>query len=335
MKNCIYIYFFCGILLSVTQACSDKTKKYFISGETQGTFYHITWFAADSMVGEREIDSLLSQFELIASLYVDSSELVRINQRSTDSLSNMMKDLLEQSLKYANATEGYFDPTVAPLVKAWGFYRKNDILPDSQTINSIRRCIGFRKFRLVDHYIKFDDSCVHIDLNAIAQGYSVDLLAQFFEKKGIRDYLIEIGGEVRAAGTKPDGKPWIVGIERPTNEPNDPQEVYRKVKLINKSLATSGTTRKFYVKDGIKYSHAINPHTGYPVSHSLLMVTVIAPTCTEADALATAFLVMGRERAKKLIQEKFPFVDAFFIYSDKDGNLLTDMTDGFKKYLIE
>lgn len=316
-------------------SCQPKLKKYVISGEAQGTFYHITWFAEDSVISQKQIDSLLHKFDLVASLYVDSSELSKINKRLIDTLSNMMNELLQKSFRYAQLSDGYFDPTVAPVVKTWGFYKKNDILPDSIAIKKLLKCVGFKNVNIKDNRITFSDTCIKLDLNAIAQGYSVDLLAQFLESKGIRNYLVEVGGEVRTAGSKPNGKSWIVGIEKPTKEVYDPQEVYRKVKLTDKSLATSGTTRKFYVKDGVKYSHAIDPYTGYPVNHSLLMVTVIAPTCTEADALATAFLVMGRDKAKEMIKQKFPHIEAFFIYSDQQGNFQTDMTEGFQKYLIE
>jgi len=323
----------CSLFLLLLFSCQQKIKRYEINGETQGTTYHIVWYATRPTISQQEVDSLLNAFDQVASLYNKHSELVQLNARHVDTVSSMLADLLKKSLDYAELTNGYFDITVAPLVKKWGFIRKQNTLPDSAEIDSLLRCVGYKYIHLDGHRVKFDKPCVEIDLNAIAQGYSVDLLANYFEKKGVHDYIVEVGGEVRAAGRKPDGSLWTVGIEKPTNLPDAPKEVFKKVRLTNKSLATSGTTRKFYVKNGVKYSHAINPFTGYPVQHTLLMVTVIAPTCTEADALATAFLVMGKEKARALLSEKFPGVDAFFISVDSTGGFQIESTPGFAKIL--
>jgi thiamine biosynthesis lipoprotein len=179
-----------------------------------------------------------------------------------------------------------------------------------------------------------NDERTTIDFNAIAQGYSVDLVGTFLEARGIENYLVDIGGEVKARGVKPDGSFWKIGIEKPARQKNDERELKEIIVLKNKSVATSGSYRKFYEKDGVRYSHTIDPKTGYPVQHSLLSVSVVADNTALADAYATSFMVMGLERSKQFLR-LHPELDAFFIYADDQGNYRTYATEGFKKYVTE
>lgn len=303
-------------------------------GEAQGTTWHIKWYGDPDLVSRTETDSLLRAFDLIASLYVDSSELCRLNRGESFDLSPTLIKMIQRSLEISYETDGYFDITVGPLVKAWGFSKEKGIDPDSSMVDSLRRLTGFHRISLKNSRLLMDTTGMKIDVNAVAQGFSVDLICELFESRGIRNYLVEIGGEVRVSGQKPDGSPWKVGIEKPTANAFDAQEVFRTLTISDISVATSGSSRKYYMKDGVRYSHTIDPKTGYPVHHTLLSVTVIAPTCADADAFATAFMVMGIEKAKRILQ-KHPAMEAFFIYSAPDGSLKTDSTAGFEKYFAD
>ncbi|MPM24462.1 FAD:protein FMN transferase [bioreactor metagenome] len=328
------IYFPVLILLLV--ACGNMNKKVLVeySGETQGTTFHIKWYGEKDSKIQDSIDNILKSFDLVASLYNDSSLLCRINRGENPDLDNDFIELIEKSTEISNNTQGYFDITVGPLVRAWGFGREKGADPDSATIDSLKKLVGFQKIHLRDNHILFDTTGILIDLNAIAQGYSVDLVCDYLESENIHDYIVEIGGEVRVSGKKDDGSSWVVGIERPAENEFADQEVFRKLAITDISIATSGSSRKFYIKNGVKYSHTIDPHTGYPVSHSLLSVTVIAKKCMDADAYATAFMVMGIDKAK-VILEKHTEMEAYFIYSAPDGSLKTDSTSGFGKYFIK
>ena len=318
-------------------SCSKEQKKQFqISGHAQGTTYHIKYYSSKENITKNEIDSLLNQFDKIASLYDDQSELSKLNTQ--DSLLNPSKELLfliKRSFQINTETTGAFDITIGQLVRSWGFWKTESLNPDSSMIDSLRNLCGTEKI-----LVSKDDKKVSkkhgtlVDFNAIAQGYSVDLLSDFFEARGVVDYIIEVGGEVRAAGKHNDGRSFTVGIERPAKTMDAPQELYRKAVLNNRSMATSGSTRKYYEQNGIKYSHTIDPKTGFPVTHSLLSVSVLADRCTDADAFATAFMVLGVEKSFSLLKNRKD-LEAFFIYSDQNGNLKDTCTPGFLKILSE
>ena len=324
------------VLVMLIVSCGNKPQTSLVewSGNTQGTTFHIKWYGSPEQVKKESVDSILHAFDLMASLYNDSSLLCRINRGENPELSSELITQLKKSREISENTDGYFDITVGPLVRAWGFGREKGTDPDSATIDSLKRLVGYQKISISGNHLVFDTAGIQIDLNAIAQGYSVDLICDFFESKEVSNYMVEIGGEVRVSGKKPDGASWVVGIERPAENEFAEQEIFRKLAITDISIATSGSSRKFYVKDGVKYSHTIDPHTGYPVSHSLLSVTVITKKCMDADAYATAFMVMGIEKAKAIL-EKQKEMEAFFIYSAPDGTLKTDSTSGFGKYFVE
>jgi thiamine biosynthesis lipoprotein len=325
-------------LLFVMFSCGNKPQPKQVmtewAGEAQGTTYHVKFLSTEGQINKVSFDSLLSDFDMMASLYNDSSIICRLNRGENIDLTQQFVTMFNTSINVSEATDGYFDITVGELVDAWGFHKKQGLDLDSISIDSIKQYVGYQNVSIQNNKLHRKFPQTRLDFNAIAQGYSVDLICDFFEQNGITNYLVEIGGEVRVAGKKDDGSPWVVGIERPSESEDAPQEVFRKLAVTDISIATSGNSRKFYIKDGVKYSHTINPKTGYPVSHSLLSVTVVTKRCMEADAYATAFMVMGIEKAKEMLTH-IDSMEAYFIYSAPNGMLLTDSTSGFENYFFK
>ena len=222
---------------------------------------------------------------------------------------------------------------MAILVNAWGFGFSNPMALDSCIVDSLRQYVGYNKLQIKDSVLLKENPNIEMDFNAIAQGYSSDLIADFLLSKGINNLLVDIGGEVVARGSKPNGNMWVVGIEKPANNKYSSQQVDVKINLDNMAVVTSGNYRKYYENDGVKYSHTINPFTGFPVSHTLLSVSVLAPKAWEADAMATAFMVMGLEKSLKFLEHN-PSYEAYFIY-DQNGEYKTYSTEGFETVIIK
>jgi thiamine biosynthesis lipoprotein len=239
--------------------------------------------------------------------------------------------VLQKSKEIFDLTDGAFDPTVGPLVNAWGFGpgKENNYL-DSATVDSLLQKVGFNK-------IVFDNKTaikmvpdMYLDFSAIAKGYGVDVVGLFLESQDINNYMVEIGGEVRCRGVNENDKPWLIGIEDPTVTGGD-QKLFTTVFLKDRSLATSGNYRNFYVVDGKKVSHTISPFTGYPVNHSMLSASVFASDCMTADALATGFMVLGVEKSIEITERTDGF-DAILIYSDNEGKLQTYVSEGIRGF---
>jgi thiamine biosynthesis lipoprotein len=322
-------------LILLLGSCSPEQLPEKVQGSAQGTYYSVIYFDQQHRNLKVQIDSLLDAFDQSVSLWVPGSVLSRIN--NNDNLVNPDRWFIENfnySQQMALATDGAFDCTVEPLVRAWGFGFDESTHVDSAIVDSIMGFVGFDKIKIINNKIVKADPRIRIDFNAIAQGYSVDVVADFLRSKGINNYLIDIGGEVAANGSKPGSRPWKVGIEKPAKHKEDDRELKIVIGLHDKSVATSGSYRKYYEKNGIRYSHTINPKTGYPVKHSLLSVSVIADNTALADAYATSFMVMGFKKARSFV-EKDTTLEAFFIYSDSAGHNQTYATPGFKKMIIE
>ena len=226
-------------------------------------------------------------------------------------------DVFNKSIEVSEKTKGLFDVTVAPVVNAYGFGFAKREKVNQVLIDSLLKFIGYKKVRLEGKKLVKEIPQVMLDFNAIAQGYTVDVLAGFLESKGISNYLVEVGGELRARGKKLDGSNWTVGIEQPDENIADGASINAVIKIKDKSLATSGNYKKFYVEDGKKYAHIIDPFTGYPAKNNLLSATVIAESCMTADAYATAFMVMGLEKSKQFLSENKDLnLEVYFIYDD-------------------
>lgn len=328
-----------ALMVTVVQSCGrdGHPVKIKFEGQAQGTYYTLTYYAADTVLTQAQVDSILRAFDRCASIYERTSIISGFNRN--DSLTradSLFRLVFEASVKVAEETGGAFDVTVGQLVNAWGFGFKNRAEVTPAMVDSLLQLTGYRKVRLEGGVLVKADPRIMIDFNAIAQGFSVDLLASVLAKKGVKDYLIDIGGEIRGSGKKPKGESWVVGIEKPAQDMDAAREVEARVALHDRSLATSGNYRKYYEKDGLRYAHTIDPHTGYPVQHNLLSVSVMAADCMTADAYATAFMVMGLEKTKAFVaahpERK---LELYCISSAPDGRLETWFTDGFRDVVLK
>jgi len=322
------------ILILIVGCNGSNNAKVSLVGEAQGTYYSIIYFDAQERDFQIEIDSLLTDFDKSVSLWVPNSILSRINNNEADiEIDNYFMDNFNISKDVSEQTNGAFDFTIGKLIKAWGFgYDENKTI-EPNMIDSLLNLSGYKKVKLEEGKIIKEDPRISFDFNAVAQGYSVDMIGLFLESKGISNYLIDIGGEVKAKGTKPDGIKWKVGIEKPAEHKNDSRDLEAVAELLDLSIATSGNYRKFYEEDGIRYSHTIDPKTGYPAKNTLLSVSVLHKSTAYADAYATALMVMGFEKAKSFV-EKENDLEAFFIFSTEDS-FETYATTGFKDVIIE
>jgi len=315
-------------------SCKPPDKYITYGGFTQGTTWQVK-FKGQPDITQSDIEKILLQADTNFSIYSDSSLISKINSNKDYTTNPCFDTLFNLSKKIWRITNGFFDITVGPLVKYWGFGPPGSEPKDTTGVDSLLLFCGMEKINLINNSVKKTDPRMFIDMNAVAQGYTVDLVAEFFEKEEIENYLVEIGGEVRAKGVNAKGVKWLVGIDRPTigsDESN--RELQEIVSVSGYSLATSGSYRKFIMKDGIMYSHTIDPHTGYPSHHKLLSVTIKARSCAEADAIATAVMAMGMENGKSFIDTNKQY-EAYFIYSDSTGNYAIWMTPGFEKVITK
>ncbi len=302
------------------------------SGAAQGTYYAVTYYDKEQRDFQPEIDSLLSAFDMSASVYQPSSVISLVNSNQTDTVDDIFREIFLKGMEVARITDGAFDMTVMPLVNAWGFgFKDPEKLPEDK-VDSIMQYVGYKKIKLNGNRIIKSNKNVMIDFNAIAQGYSVDLVGSFLEEQGIENYLVDIGGEVLANGKKPGLGLWKVGIEKPTENSTSPRTIKAVVSLKNRALATSGSYRKYYEKNGVRYSHTINPKTGYPVKHFMLSASVMAKDAATADAFATAFMVMGLDKAKEMVAQRDD-LEAYFIFTNPEGVMRTYATPGMRRFM--
>jgi FAD:protein FMN transferase len=300
-----------------------------IEGAAQGTSYTIIFEKTNnSGVSKTALDSILLVIDQSMSLWKPKSLINKINQNeSYIVIDKHFEKVFKTAVLVSKISNGYFDITVKPLVKAWGFGADgNSKTPTQKQLDSIKTFVGYQKIKLIKGQIQKTDKRVQLDLNAIAQGYTVDVIAEYLAEKGIKNYLVEIGGEVTAKGKNKEGKPWSIGIQKP----NFDIELEAVVNLNNMALATSGSYQNTVVRNGKRYSHAINPKTGYPVSHNVLSVSVLAKNCMLADAYATVFLVMGLEKSK--ILAKKIGLDFFMIF-EVNGKSEVFITPGFVRQI--
>jgi thiamine biosynthesis lipoprotein len=319
--TCRNRWLFIITLIVLLTGCRRGREYRFLEGYTQGTTYHITYYDPQGRNLVSQVDSILEGFEQSLSIYRPQSLISRINNNDSSAVADyLFTEVFNKASEVSEATGGAFDITVGPLVNAWGFGK--DTLPriDSSRIDSLLKFVGYKKIRLINGRIVKEDPRIFIDVNAIAQGYTCDIVARYFEQLGIKNYMVEIGGEVRARGKNPNGRTWRIGIDKPLTGNYIPgYELQAIVPLRNAALATSGNYRKFHVINGVRFAHTIDPHTGYPVMSNLLSASIIAADGITADAYATACMVMGLDRSKQFLEKRKDLL-GYLIYSDSAGN---------------
>ncbi len=316
MKSLIYLvslmlFFACGLRDQGPQQVN-------IRGVVFGTYYSIIYYDDDGRVFQRGIDSLFRDFNSSLSFYDPNSLLSRVNRNEEDVVDDYFRVVFMRSQQISEETNGAFDVTVFPLVNNWGFGFSERAQMTAEKVDSMLEFVGFKKARLENGHIVKTDERVQLDFNAIAKGYAADLIGLFLESKGVHTYMVEIGGDLVAKGVKPDGSKWRIGLEIPAEDMTAEQQWDYLVEIQDVGLATSGDYRRYQEVDGQRYSHTINPKTGYPVVHNLLSASVFAPDAMSADAYATAFMVMGLDAAIEFVESRDD-LEAYFIFSENDG----------------
>ena len=333
----------CGLWSCQTGTSEEPATDFALVGKTMGTTYSVKYADPENRNFQTKIDSALVALNQEVSTYIPSSVISQFNQSATGlpitgALSNKghFAKNLALSLQYSKETQGAFQPTLMPLVNYWGlgYTEKRAITTvDSAVVDSLMQYVGLDKIQLKpDRYSK-TAAGVQLDFSAIAKGYGVDLLADMLRDAGIKNYYIEIGGETRAQGLSPRGDAWKVGISVP-NPDAWVNEFISITPLEDRALATSGNYRNYYDVEGEKYGHTINPFTGFPEKNNLLSASVFAPTCAEADAYATAFMVMGFESAMEKVKE-LAQVEAYFVVGNADGSMQTYFSDGLAGIFLQ
>ncbi len=286
-------------------------------GAIFGTFYHITYqYAADL---QDTIECVMHEVDNSLSPFNPQSVISAINNNTSSSTDPHFRHVFNLAKHISDETDGAFDITVAPLVNVWGFGFKNKEHVTDSLIAALLPLVGMDKVWLDDTLVHKADTAIMLDCSAIAKGYGVDAVAQMLEAKHVCNYMVEIGGEVRVKGLNPKGKEWNIGIIKPDPDPTGQNgEIEEVLSITNTSMATSGNYRNYYEEGDRRYAHTIDPRTGRPVQHNILSSTVMAADCATADAYATAFMVLGLDKAKAVLQQH-PELRAYFIYSDTDG----------------
>ena len=316
------LFLIIGTVIIIRQQRSTPYQK--DSGFVFGTVYNITYQSSSNL--KNEIEAELKKVDNALSMFNQQSVISKVNQGATTipqtEEGRMFEEVVSMALNISKETEGAFDITVAPLVNAWGFGFKQGITPTPEQIDSIRQYIGYENIKLDSHkhVLNTLKANIQLDCSAIAKGYGSDVVARLLRRKDIKNFMVEIGGEVVTSGISEKRIPWRIGVTKPTDDTlNVNHELQTVLNVTDRSMATSGNYRNFYYKGGKKYAHTIDPKTGRPVQHNILSATVLANDCATADAYATSFMVMGLDGAKRIL-DKHSELMAYLIYTDKQGN---------------
>ena len=301
-------------------------------GMVFGTVYNIT-YQYDSDL-KQDIEAELQKVDNSLSPFNKGSIISKVNRNENPEVNDMFADVFTLAEEVSAQTGGAFDITVAPLVNMWGFATKQFHRPDKESVDSLMKFVGFNKISLKNKHVVKQNPNIQLDCSGIAKGYGCDVVARFLRSKGIKNFMVEIGGEVVTSGNSEKRVPWKIGVTKPTDDSlQENQELQTVLNVTDKAMATSGNYRNFYVEGGKKFAHTIDPHTGYPVQHSLLSSTVLAHDCATADAYATSFMVLGIDKAKEVLK-KHPELMAYFIYSDAKGNLQVWFSPSLKDKIV-
>ena len=328
------LFLIIGTYLAITRKEEAKDIPFqYCEGAIFGTVYHATYQCDSSLNGK--ILEELQAVDQSLSMFNPNSTISQINSGKSNETDSLLRTIFHIAREVSQATDGAFDITVAPLVNAWGFGFKHGALPDSLQVDSLRQLIGWNRISLKNNKFFREDPRMIIDLSAVAKGFGSDCVAQMFRKHGINNFMIEIGGEVVTSGVSPKAKAWRIGVNKPQEDSTSTSnELQTILQMNNCAMATSGNYRNFYIDNGRKIAHTIDPKTGYPVQHSILSSTVIAPTCAIADAYATAFMVLGLEKSLQVL-DKHPELMAYFIHTDKEGNYQVWKSPGIEALIAQ
>ena len=324
-----YILIISALLLI---SCKEQPKKTNYSGITQGSYFSITYYDESGRTFESEFDSIFDAVENSVSLWDENSIIRKVNRNEDVVVDKVFRDNFEWAKKASEFSDGAFDATIGPLVAAWGFHYKKEMEMTPAMVDSIRQLVDFKKIEIIDNKIVKAKPNMTLDFNAVAQGYTADLIGTFLEEKGVTNYLVDVGGEIMARGGKPNGENWIIGIEKPSENYDSERNVQLKITLKDKGIVTSGNYRKYIEKDGVRYSHSIDPKTGYPVPQNLLSATVIADNAAWADCLASICMIVGKDKALQMLEDSAD-IEGYLIFVDEDGTIKTTSTSGFKEYI--
>ena len=312
----------------------DENKYTLNTGLIFGTFYNIKYHHPQGVDLQVQIDSVLNVFNNSLSTFNPNSTISRINQNYPDAQTDAyFETMFHTARQLSELTNGAYDITIAPLDNAWGFgfSKKESITPE--LIDSLLQIVGYQKVRLENGKVIKENPAIMFDGSSIAKGYGCDVVADYLQSQGCEHFLVDIGGEIVLKGHNDKGELWKIGINKPIDDPtSQTNEIEQIIQITDISMATSGNYRQFYIQDGKKYAHTINPITGYPVQHNLLSATVLSEKCIDADAIATACMVVGAESAISLC-ESIDSVECYLIFANEVGELQTICTKGFEHYL--
>lgn len=298
-----------------------------------GTTYSITYQNNKDL--QAEIEAEMNEVDAALSPFNKRSIITAVNNNHQVKLNQKFMQVFNLAENISHETDGAFDITVAPLVNEWGFGFRKGVNPTKHVIDSLRQIVGYQKVALINGKVVKKDPRINLDCSGIAKGYGSDCVANLLRRHGIENFMVEIGGEIVTAGVNPDRVPWKIGVTKPVDNPTQQNgELQTVLNVTDKAMATSGNYRNFYYKGGRKYAHTIDPKTGYPVQHNILSSTVIADNCATADAYATAFMVLGLNKAKAILQ-RHPELMAYFIYSDKNGKNTVWFSPSMKKAIAQ
>lgn len=298
-----------------------------------GTIYHVTYQSDENL--QKEIEAELKKVDQSLSPFNKTSIISQVNRNEKVEVNDMFQEVFSLAEKISTETGGAFDITVAPMVNEWGFGFKKGVEPTKAVLDSIRALVGYQKVSLKDNHVVKQAPRIMLDCSAIAKGYGTDVVARYLKRKGITNFMVEIGGEVVTHGVSDKNVAWRIGVNKPTDDSlNTNQELQAVLEVSNQAMATSGNYRNFYYKNGKKYAHTIDPTTGYPVQHNILSATVLAKDCATADAYATSFMVLGMDGAKKILA-KHPELMAYLIYSDQHGKNQIWFSPSMKKKILQ
>jgi thiamine biosynthesis lipoprotein len=320
-------------LVSCTNQSKEQLEEQVIKGEAQGTTYTVKYIGKQNETLPKKLDSLLLAIDNSMSTWVESSTISKFNRGDSIEIDPMFKAVFKESKRINKISDGAFDPSIGPLIEAWGFDFRDPQKMDSSKVDSLMKFCGLDQFRLKGNWLIKRDSRAKLNFNAIAQGYSVDLMAKVLDKSGVNRYYVELGGEVIVKGKNSRNEWWRIGVDKPEGENLD-RKLSAIVSLQNQAMVTSGNYRKYIEQEGEKFYHSLNPKTCFPVKHKLLSATIIADKAATADALATACMVKGFDGAQKMVY-KLSGVEALLIYADSLDQLQSFSTKGLEENLEE